>query len=95
VERRALPGTSQLRIAEFDAPALGGGESVLRALADPIALLLGHQRQDTDRQLVRVRHVTSDEVHPGVSQVQDKPRVTGKAIQLGNHQPRPRSVGKV
>jgi len=48
--------------------------------------MLGHRAKDVDRQLIGVRHVYRNEVHPGFHQVRDEGHVPGKSIELGNYQ---------
>jgi hypothetical protein len=48
--------------------------------------MLGHSRQDTDRQLVGMRVIHSHELHTGIHQRGDEREIPGESIELGNDQ---------
>jgi hypothetical protein len=67
-------------------PRLGRREGRLGALGNRFALMLGHRRQDMQRQLVGVRIIDRNELNAGIHERCDKGQVSGQPIQLGNDQ---------
>ena len=51
-------------------------------------LVLGHGRQDVDRQPVGLREVAGDELDPALHQVRDEGDVAGQPVELGDQQRR-------
>ena len=74
--------------AELHAPCLGDRERRLGALGDHPVLVLGHGRQDVDRQPVGLGEVAGDELDPALHQVRDEGDVAGQPVELGDHQGR-------
>ena len=77
-----------VRVAKLYATRLRSGEGFLGALGDHLALSLGDDGHDVDRQLVRFRHVGSYEVDASLLQTGEEVNVTGQSIELGDDQRR-------
>ena len=62
---------------------------------DRLALGLGDQRHDADRQIVRFRQVDPGEPHPAIAQRQQEGGIPRQPVELGDHQRRPGDLGEV
>ena len=72
--------------AEPGAAGLGCSERRLGSLADHLALVLGHGRQDVQGQPVGGRHVDCDKLDAALHQAGDERDVAGQPVELGDHQ---------
>lgn len=76
------------RRAEPDAPRLRGGQGVLGALGDRVALPLGHDAEHLQHGLVCLRRVRRRELDAAFDQAADEMHVPRQTVELGDDQRR-------